>query len=522
MLLAIDIGSKYIHIVEGRYVKKKLEVKRSKKVIIKPEWIVDGEISSPQEIGIFLKQFLKEEGFKSKRVALTFYYTMAISSEIVVPRGKKKEIIEVLRQEMSQSLMGDEEYIIDYGNVRANEEQMLTVSAVAIPERIICDYKEILEVAGLTPLSLTLHQNNIEKILNKLVILENNNVLVVDVGNSYMHLHLFNDLVRKFSRSTMINTEQYETTMVELEVLEENNENFYNIDLSFGALNRDSMLEETKLAYLNNIVRQIQNMMQFQMNLDSTASITDIYLCGGGANIKGLKEYIEESVDAQVHNISDLFPEGINYIPQISEYANTLGGLIITKEKEVNLFFAYKKEHLQRHNISRVSKLGGGLAIIQLVGVLGFMSIVGVMSGNAIKHMESIKAYLETPSMQQEIELLTKKREALGALQSYNKAIEELSTYINTWPKIDYELVSEIKKRISEGLTINYITYEYGRMSLIGEAETGKALTDYVYSLRGINQVLEVDYGGYNEAETGYSFNIMLTLKEGVYNEVNK
>lgn len=146
-----------------------------------------------------------------------------------------------------------------------------------------------------------------------------------------MNTYLFRDSARVFARRMLVNTEQYERTLLSLGKLKALNTDFAMLDLSPKALARDSILENTITLYLSNIVDQLQRVMQFHMSMgtkDQVSQVSNIYLSGSMANMRGIAEYIQSYIDIPVSKIDDIADQRVCKIEGLPQYLNAVGALI--------------------------------------------------------------------------------------------------------------------------------------------------------------------------------------------------
>lgn len=331
MLLTLDIGSKYIHLIEGKNTKQGIKINRSTKLLMPEGVIVDGQIIDTSYVTLLLRKTLKEQGYKGKKVIITMNTNSLIIREVVIPKVKKKQIRSVLQQEMSELIHLEDGYILDYYNVEATEENRLKVNVVAMPRSIVEGYIKVLKDIKCIPWKLDIHPNSAEKFISLCSKSNKKNIVFADIGNSYMDIHLFNDKKRKFSRNVAINTEQYETALVSIGRLETKDKDFHEIDLTPGSFEEDAILANTLSSYLMNITDEIQNMIQFQFNLDSMAPVEAIYLSGGMAKIKGMKEYIQDNLYIDTYTVDEVFDMELEAIKDVTSYANAIGALVKLK-----------------------------------------------------------------------------------------------------------------------------------------------------------------------------------------------
>lgn len=331
MLLAIDIGSRNIHIVEGEYHAKRFKIGRTVTTLTPGGAVIDGEIVNTDEIITKLRNTLQKNKLNSKNVVFTVNPGSMTSRKFIIPNVKKTETIPILQNEMESIMNFSEPHIVDYTDAERTEEGTFSIEAVAISKEIIKQYFHIAKALRLKPKALDIHQNTVYKFILTCNDIDYKNIIVTDIGNSYMNTYLFRDRARVFARRMLINTEQYERTLVSLGKLRALNEDFSLLNLSPRTLTNDPVLENTMTLYLSNIVDQLQRVMQFHMSMGTkgqVSQVSNIYLSGAMASMKGITEYIQSYMDIPVQTIDHIADPRVCRIDRLPEYLNAVGSLI--------------------------------------------------------------------------------------------------------------------------------------------------------------------------------------------------
>ena len=331
MLLAIDIGSRNIHIVEGEYHAKRFKIGRTVTTLTPGGAVIDGEIVNTDEIITKLRNTLQKNKLNSKNVVFTVNPGSMTSRKFIIPNVKKTETIPILQNEMESIMNFSEPHIVDYTDAERTEEGTFSIEAVAISKEIIKQYFHIAKALRLKPKALDIHQNTVYKFILTCNDIDYKNIIVTDIGNSYINTYLFRDRARVFARRMLINTEQYERTLVSLGKLRALNEDFSLLNLSPRTLTNDPVLENTMTLYLSNIVDQLQRVMQFHMSMGTkgqVSQVSNIYLSGAMASMKGITEYIQSYMDIPVQTIDHIADPRVCRIDRLPEYLNAVGSLI--------------------------------------------------------------------------------------------------------------------------------------------------------------------------------------------------
>ncbi|MGL5676978.1 MAG: pilus assembly protein PilM [Cellulosilyticaceae bacterium] len=331
MLLAIDIGSRHIHMVEGEYKSKRFKISRHITEPTPEGALMDGEINNIEEITSKLRTMIQKYKIHTKQVVFTVNPGSMVSRKFIIPNVKKAETLPILQNEMNGLMNFPEPHVVDFTDIDKNEDGTFSIDTVALSKEIIKQYWDMAKSLKLIPVALDIHQNAVYKFILSSSDIDYRNLIVADIGNTYMNTYLFRDSTRVFARRMLINTEQYERTLVSLGKLKTVGVDFARLDLSPEALSKDAVLDNTISLYLSNIVDQLQRVMQFHMSMGTKGQmspVSHIYLCGAMANMRGLTEYIQSYMDVEVGIITDIVSPRVCKVDRLPQYVNAVGALV--------------------------------------------------------------------------------------------------------------------------------------------------------------------------------------------------
>ena len=92
-VVAFDLGSSTIKIVQGTYYKNELTIDKYIKIPSPKDAVIDGEIKKDDELAIRISEVLKSNNIKAKHGICTTNSTLIINREILNLRLKKKKWI---------------------------------------------------------------------------------------------------------------------------------------------------------------------------------------------------------------------------------------------------------------------------------------------------------------------------------------------------------------------------------------------------------------------------------------------
>ncbi len=510
MALVIDIGSKYIHFIERKN-KGKL---RCQSVLVPEGSIVSGEIIDLEEITQLIKRTIKRQRYQKKQVTFLIHTSGMVIKEAELPKVKPKEMQLLMEQEMLGLLPADESYLLDYKIVESTNQQLGKTMIIAMPKTLVASYMQLSKAIGIKKCKIDIHQNSIIKLISKQKIEEDKPIVLADIGNSMLHLHLFNGRSHVFSRSVSINTEQYKETLILMGQLRDETA-FLNLDLSPNSLEQNPVLFNLLNPYLTSILSEIQNMLQFQLSRASQNPVSEVYLYGGMANMKGMSDYLESGLLTEVRDVQHLIKDF--KVNELNSYLAGLGEIYPDQVKGINFYAAYKQLEKRNKKLSSTTLTSGFILAGQVIvgaSVLAYYLLAGR------QHYQVAEALMEPyrqPDIIVKLQSLYETSQQIEQLKTSSEHLNEVGKQVQELPKLDKVFWNEITKQIPEYMTIRKITYQGGNINLECRTLLEQEILDFVYHLRKLSSIQEVHYTGYSIEENNYYFTINLVLKGGTF-----
>ena len=327
LVLAIDLGSNSIKLVEGRLDKGLININKLVKIKLREGIIGDGNIISKMELEVILRNAIVDNDIKAKDVIITTNSSSIINRDILIPVVKDEEIDTVVKYEIQQYLpINLDDYVIQFlvlDKVKDGEEDKLKVNVTAFPQRISLSYYNLINSLDLNPYALDVNYNSITKFSNYMedikLNLEKSTAAFVDMGASTINISILKDNKLDFTRLIKIGGD--------------------NIDY---AINQNSNIsikaaEEINKEYLNNtfvreildeLVLELERIFQFYKN-KSQSNIDKVYIYGGISHIEDLDKYLQERLSIKVNKLIEFKNIKTKQSTEnISIYLNAIGSII--------------------------------------------------------------------------------------------------------------------------------------------------------------------------------------------------
>ncbi|AGF58200.1 type IV pilus assembly protein PilM [Clostridium saccharoperbutylacetonicum] len=338
-VIAFDMGSSTIKIVEGLYYKNSLTIDKYIKIPTPKDAIVDGEIKKEVELHKKLSQVLKENGIKTKDAICTTNSSLIINREIMIPKVEEEEMETVVRYEIQQYLpINLEDYILQ-GTILEELEvdgvKKLNVRVIAYPEKVARGYYNLLLKLELKPYALDVNYNAVNKFINLIGITkeyENNTneaVAFIDLGASTIDVNIYKNNQLDFTRIIKDCGNEIDEMLRESNGLKSNEvEKFKNsnIDLSeeFEPINIKTR------AIVDEWIEKIEKIIQFYKNRNKGNEINNIIIFGGSSKIKGMEKYMTDrlGIMTEIKGLSKIAFKSNDDGKPIDDYINAIGSVI--------------------------------------------------------------------------------------------------------------------------------------------------------------------------------------------------
>jgi type IV pilus assembly protein PilM len=225
-MLSFDFSDRQINIVKGDNTANKIRIDNSASVQVPADMIVNGEVIQLSGLSELLLTTLRKEQMMDKDAVVTFSSSNIVFKELIVPKAKGNEFLQMVQNHMSQEMGISNEYAISYTVVGEAGEQnpgSLKVLATACPSSIVEGFRKLFAVMNINLRSVNIGCNSISRI----VLSDKSNadkmpLLVCQLDNNFLGLTLFENGQMAFARYVPISPDEYDADDYVLEALNEN------------------------------------------------------------------------------------------------------------------------------------------------------------------------------------------------------------------------------------------------------------------------------------------------------------
>jgi len=316
---------------------------------IEPGIVEEGEIKNEEALVKIIRESLKGvrgEKITTKNVIAALPEKKSFLQVIQTPRMKEEDLASAIQFEAENYIpLPIEEVYLDFQIVKPLYDHLdhLDILLVASPKNIVDSYVSCLEKAGLSPQVLEIETQSIARALVKNEI-SLSPVLLIDFGKSATIFIIYSGRCLRFASTIPISSQHLTQAIsknMEIDLIEaEKLKLKYNLKTleEGGKIEKKNIKNrkvfEAMIPVLSDMVGQIKRCVSYyhthgtHEHLGSNGKkLEKIILCGKGANLEGLADFLSVSLKIPVEIGNpwiNILPEPLKEVPELS-FKDSLG-----------------------------------------------------------------------------------------------------------------------------------------------------------------------------------------------------
>ena len=315
-VFGLDISDLSLKIAKLKKKRGVLSLMSFGKEEIKPGIIKEGEIQDEESVIKVIKTAvnkIKGEKLKTKYVIASLPEEKSFLQVIQMPKMAEEELKSAIQFEAENYIpLPIEEVYLDFQVVKpiSNHPSHLDVLIVAVPKKIVNSYVSCFKKAGLIPYALEIESQAMARAIIKNE-MSPSPVLLIDFGKSNISFIIFSGYSLRFTCSIPISSQQL--TRVISEALKVDLEKAEKLKIKYGLKKgkKDTQSEKIFQAItpiLTDLIKEIKKYLSFyqthtpreHLSSFNGKGVGKIFLCGGGANLKGLDNFLSSELKIPV------------------------------------------------------------------------------------------------------------------------------------------------------------------------------------------------------------------------------
>ena len=348
-MVSIDIGSKYIKILEAKKKKDTIQIISALKIESPADIVEKGELRNLPSIINALKMAFMKWHVSAKDISFTSIAGSVMSREVTIADTDEITIAErqmlvesELRQYLPINLADYQIQFTDAGKVEVDGVMKQKVLVIVYPIKLIKNFLGIISETGakLRPCSLDVTNNSLQKFFNHVKTINGQPIdrkkvhLFIDMGRNTFNTSIIADGKLQFMRSIEASQDEIDRSIGlrigkhydEAEVLKTE-----QCDLMATELTDEQVeINDVTKGYINRWIDDITRITQFYGNKEQQR-VEKVYIYGGGAKLKGLAPYMQERLDIETEKINEFdgldLGKNVN-VANIDQFINAIGTVI--------------------------------------------------------------------------------------------------------------------------------------------------------------------------------------------------
>lgn len=314
-VVGLDIGSSQVKVVELKGYPKATTILKVGVAPLLPDAIVDGEVMDREVVIDTIKILFEKNDIQSKDVVTAVSGRGVIVKKIKMDKMKESEVSEQIRWEAEQYVPFDiDDVSLAFEIVRqdAGEGQM-EVLLVAAKSEVVNSYVSLIKEIGLNPTALDISAFAIQNVYEyNYPVLGDKLIALVTIGAEITNVSFIINNVNHFTRDIFAATNSCSQKIQrELGLNRAQTEQLIRGEDVEGV--DTESVEKFFKEFAEEVAVGLDKVIPFLPG--EKEKIDRVVLCGGGALIGGLVDYLKERFDTEVIIINSL--QKINYDPAI-------------------------------------------------------------------------------------------------------------------------------------------------------------------------------------------------------------
>lgn len=324
-LIGLDIGSAYLKAVQVDAHKQGFRVSRAAQTLTPEGAVRDGIVINKEAVSDALRQLLRTAGIPATGAVMAVSGPTVVVRHIKLPKMTEAALRKSVRYEAAKYITANvEDSAIEFeilapaprpqaGSPAADSEEQMNVMLVAAPREMVESRTQAVEMAGLEPVAVDLEVFALQRALvdcNIHRFSDGGMRALVDIGAAHTEVSILNGAAFALTRSipiagdsfTGVLKNQLRCDTAEAERIKAGADMSLLLD---GAAEPET-LEAPRLLQpmLDELFREIRRSIHYyQSQLPESSekgTLVEILLSGGGAQLRGLSEYMRARLGTQV------------------------------------------------------------------------------------------------------------------------------------------------------------------------------------------------------------------------------
>ena len=324
-MLGFDIGACELKIVQW----DGSTVRRALTAPVPDNLVKDGAIISYPAMADFIKETAKAQHVSGRDCAVILPARHTFLRRVTVPAMTEDQLRLNLPYEFRDFLtMSKDKYFYDFAvnSLDCDEEgtpEQLDLTAAAIPKQVIEEYREMFRRAGFRLRTAIPVECAYANLLRAHGDAKGKEFSFLDLGHTAARLYIFTGTRFEATRIIDVGLSHVDEAIADAMGVDEHVARTYK-----HADHQGAQTLEPAVSIYNAIALDLRKAVNFYSFNNRESDLRDLWCCGGGVHISALREAIGQSVDLDIHEVSELLPPAASDAENLSTCAAAIGAAI--------------------------------------------------------------------------------------------------------------------------------------------------------------------------------------------------
>lgn len=311
--IGVDIGTSSVKVVQVRRSGHAVRITGAFSAEIPRQ---GSERPSPERVAESLKALIADNAVRADRAAGSFPLSSALVRTAVVPFKGNSKIRQVIKFQAEPHIpFAIEEVVIDFHETGASDEEKTPVMIVGAKKELIGKQLELFAGAGLNPESLGV---DVVALINNYLFRAGDApgdelVALLEMGASKMLLALLRGNAILLARSITVGGDDFteaiqKATATDFQAAERLKREAGSAVAPASAPAEEENLHRALSPVLARIAKELDRSLRSVSASLKGGSLSRIYLAGGGALLRGMREFCAKEFGCEAHYLSSLSP----------------------------------------------------------------------------------------------------------------------------------------------------------------------------------------------------------------------
>jgi len=297
-IFGLDISDQALRLVQLKKQSKNIILDSYGEINVPAEIIINGTIKEENKLSELIKQLINSvqgEKISMKNVIAALPETQTFIKLTTVPSTNPDELPQLIKEEVKNHMPLDPEEIYFDWQIMSYTQKTTKLLIGAAPKQIVDSYFAVLEKSGLTPLALEVEAAAIARSL-----LDDNDrqaKIVIDFGAVRTGLIVYDQGTIQFTVSLPISGNRITQTIAKTLNLKIDEAEKAKVVCGLDRNKCEGALLKILLTAIEDLTTQIKKSMVFYgSNFPGGNPVSEVILCGGGANFSGIDQVLGDKL----------------------------------------------------------------------------------------------------------------------------------------------------------------------------------------------------------------------------------